>query len=113
MAFTGSATVTKITDYLVRITGLSLAAGADGTISLFDGAGTVKLPDSCNWGPNGDVDLAEAIQFSSNPVTDVSNYAIPIRAVKTGTVPTNWLLTLTNDSAATASADLEMYIRFH
>jgi hypothetical protein len=113
MAFTGVAVVTKITDGLVRITGLSLAFGAAGTISLFEGAGTVKLPDACNWGPDGDVDLVEAIQVYMNPVTDVSNFAIPIRVVKTGTVPTTWLATLTNDAAATDSAGLEIYVRFH
>jgi hypothetical protein len=112
MAFTGVAVVTKITDGLVRITGLSLAGAAAGTISLFEGVGSVKLPDACNWGPDGDVDLVEAIQVYMNPVTSVAT-AIPIRVVKAGTVPTTWLATLTNDTVSTPSPELEIYVRFH
>jgi hypothetical protein len=123
MAFTGVAVVTKITDVLARITGLSLVSGAAGTISLFEGAGEVKLPDACNWapydpqkvvaGPSVLIDLPKSVQLMIVPVTDVSNFAIPIRVVKTGSGPTTFLATLTNDEGQIASPELEIYVRFH
>ena len=48
-----------------------------------------------------------------NPVTDVSNFAIPIRVVKTGTTPEAFLITLTNDEAQITSPELEIYVRYH
>lgn len=115
MAFTGAAVIKKVADGLLRITGLSLAAGAAGTIGLHGGAGEVDLPQdpTQDWGPYGDVTLQDAVQVSMVPVTDVANFAIPIRVVKTGTTLADFLITLTNDEAAVASADLEIYVRYH
>lgn len=116
MAFTGVAAFQKVTDVLVRITGLSLAAGADGILALFGGTtvGAVVLPENPthDWTAFDDVSLIESIQVLINPVTDVSNFGIPIRVVKTG-VDVGFAITLTNDAAAVGSADLEIYVRYH
>ncbi len=115
MAFTNPV-VTKITDGLVRITADSLASGATGTIGLFPstaGGGVVLLPEGCEWGAYTDVTLQDAVQVQINPTSDVSNYGIPMRVVKTGSTPEDFLITITNDSAATASAALELYVRYH
>jgi len=111
MAFTGAAVFQKLADNLVRVTGLSLAAAAAGTISLFEGAGEVKLPDNFNISPYSDVDLAEAVEVSLTPTTSVVN-GQKVRVNKT--LPAGALLvTLTNDDAANASPGLEIYLRFH
>lgn len=116
MAFTGVAVVKQISDSKVRITGLSLAAAGDtGTIGLFGDSGAgVQLPDAFNPKVydfnNSDVALADSIQCWCVPTTDVSNFAIPIRITKGGTP---FRITLENDSAATGSATLEIWVYFH
>ena len=120
MAFTGSAVIQQISDRTVRVTGVSLAAGASGILGLFGGTvvGAVALPDSFNPQPYvyqptaNTVSLQESIRVTMNPVTDVSNFGIPIRVVKTGTTHTDFAITLTNDAAAVASGDLEIYVNF-
>jgi hypothetical protein len=114
MAFTGVAVVTRVTDVLARITGLSLLAGASGTISLLEGPGTVKLPDACNWAPYDGIDLTESVQFMIVKASSGA-VAIPIRVVKSGAggVPTTFVATLTNDDAQNPSPELEIYVRFH
>lgn len=107
MAFTGTAVVTKITDTLVRITGLSLAGAAAGTIGISGSAGTVQLPDACEWGPQGDVTLSEAMQVTIVPVDAVTTL-IPISVTKTDA----GVITLTNTSDDTNSAELEIYVRY-
>jgi hypothetical protein len=116
MAFTGVAVISKVADGIVRITGLSLAAGATGTISMEAGTGAVKfgatqgIPE---WHADAGVTLIEAVEVSTHPASDVSNFAIPIRVTKTGVDPSDFLITLENDEAAVASPDLEIYIKFH
>lgn len=46
MAFSGSATVTSLGKNIVHITGITLGAGASGTISDSTGSGNIKLPSS-------------------------------------------------------------------
>lgn len=117
MAFTGAPVVKKITDNLFRITGVSLAAGAAGTVGLAGSAGGGN-PEAVLTGANWDdykgqleavIDLQESMQVAISPITDVSNFAIPIRVVKTAA----GLITLTNDEAAVASPELEIYVRYH
>lgn len=108
MAFTGTATVTKVSNSLVRITGLSLAAAAAGTIGLFGESGDVDLPDAFNPKDYGDVDLAESLEVSAHMVT-AEAVAPALQVVKT-TGP--FLITMTNGGGA-ASGGLEIYVRFH
>jgi len=118
MAFTGTATVTLVADNLVRITGLSLAGAAAGTIALFEAAAAgVNLPAAFKprtyvSGVAEAVTLQDDIEVSMNVVTSVTTL-VPIKVVKTGTTLANFLITLTNTTVATTSAGLEIYIRHH
>ncbi len=106
-----------ITDRLVRCTSI---APWDGTLGAGDsisfgqpgsGADIELPPETASWGAQGDVSLADQVQVLVNPISDVSNYAIPIRVEKTSAPLL--IVTLTNDSAATTSPQLEVYIGFH
>lgn len=115
MAFTGVAVVTKVTDSVVRITGLSLAAAAAGTIGLFGGAGQVSLPDGFNPKPfsppeGGVIDLEESIEISWVPLT--ANPAGVAPALRVAKVASPFLATITNDGAAATATNLEIWVRY-
>ena len=120
MAFTGTPVVEPVADNLARITGLSLASAASGTISLFEGTGQVKLPDSMNWKPYGRFDasgavvnMIEAVQVSFVFV-EAPGDASEIFVTKTGAAPDTFLITMTNgDDSESESAEMEIYVRFH
>jgi len=116
MAFTGVATIKQIADDIVRITGLSLAHGASGTISLSGGAGAVLLPAAFQPEPYGyegaTVSLQDSIDVTTTPATAVAT-AIPIQVAKSGTTLEDFLVTLTNNHGATDSPGLEIYVKFH
>lgn len=118
MAFTGTATISKVSDKLFRITGLTLAGDASGTIGFSDKtvAAEVSLV-APEWKPyhNGEnalVSLQDAIEVRVGFSTDVTS-AVPISYTKSGTNHGDFVATLHNDSAATVSAALEIYIEFH
>lgn len=118
MAWTGSAAIQKIADNLFRITGLSLVAAAAGTISLEQGTGQVKIT-APEWGDyktpgshGGDVTLNESVQVTVNEIDPAGTTVEPPAIVKTGTVPGDFLVTVTNRDAANTGA-LEIYLRFH
>ncbi len=126
MAFTGTPVVVQVSQRLARITGLSLASGAAGTISLEDnGAGEVQLPAGENWAPyggdapgDGVVDLEEAVQVTYLYVADPGAAYGPsdrIAVVKSGGADeTTFLITFTSfDTGEAASAEMEIYVRFH
>lgn len=118
MAFTGTATVKKVSDKMYRITGLSLAGDASGTIGFSDKTVAPEVEiEAPTWQPykiagGVSVSLADAIKVSMNVVTDVTS-AVPISVVKTGTTHADFVMTFHNDSAATVSAELEIYVQFH
>jgi len=114
MAFTGVAVVTKVSDSLCRITGLSLASGAAGTIGLFGGTGDVLLPDGFNPKPfsppeGGIIDLAESIDVSWVPVAANPTGVAPALHVTKNASP--FLAIMTNDGAV-ATAALEIWVRY-
>lgn len=125
MAFTGTPVVTPISDQLCRITGLSLADGATGTISLAVGTGQVKLPASLSWAPyarfddpSGIVDLVESVEVDFHLVADPgATYGVSGRlwaAKANGADPSTFLVTFTNsDTNEATSAAFEIYLRFH
>jgi hypothetical protein len=118
MAFTGTAVVVMVSDRKARITGLSLVAGATGTIGLSDSVNTpgVTLPDEFKPIPynnmNDTITLQDSIQISMIPVTAVAT-AIPIEVVKTGGDTDDFLATLTNNHASTTSPLVEIYVEWH
>src|SRR6185295_11596627 len=110
MAFTGSATIIPISDRIVRITGLSLAAGASGTIGLFTASGTpgVKTPQSFQPAVyeynTTSVGLQSSIQVTTQPAAIGVATAVPITVVKSGTTNVDFLATLTNTSVVDSPA---------
>ena len=105
MAFTGVPVVKRVSDSLIRITGISLDASAVGTISLFDGAGEIKLPADfqptvyAGQGNSGLVTLQDSIELSHLA-------CVPIQVVKSGTTKQNWLATLTNLNTLVTNAPI-------
>jgi hypothetical protein len=123
MAFTGTAVVKQISDREVRITGVSLAQAASGTIVLHGAvsppAGSVTLPSSFQPAPyaygtdTALVSLQDALSIDVRPAATNITVAVPLAVVKTGTTPADFVATLTNPGAVGASAALEIYVRFH
>lgn len=127
MSFTGTPVVKQISDGIVRITagegGLSLAAGASGVIVLHGAVappvGAVILPISFQPHPYefsnipGLVTLQDSIDVTNQPAAVATATAIPVATVKTGTTPADFAITLTNTHGATATPNLEIYVKFH
>lgn len=112
MAFTGVATVKQVSDRMFRVTGVSLAFGASGTISFSEGAGDVVF-EAPAWQPYESVALEDAIEVSVNTSTDVGA-AVPIVVEKAGTTHADFLITLTNAlDEITNSGSLEIYLELH
>lgn len=118
MAFTGTPTILQISDNVVRITGLSLASGASGTIGFFEhtgGAPDVTLPQTFKTEhyvyDDTNIPFSDAIQVTVNPVTTTSNFQ-QVGITKSGTTRGDWRATL-NNAFASVSATLEIYVRFH
>lgn len=116
MAFTGVAVITQLSDTLFAITGLSLAAGAAGTIGLVGGAGEVDLP-APEWGPyvNGQgvaCPLNLAVRVGIEYADAAATTTEPVSVTKAGAGVADFLATLTNRDAA-ASGALTIYVEFH
>jgi hypothetical protein len=119
MAFTGSATIQIIADGIARITGLSLAAGAAGTISLSAGSGQVLLPAYFKAAPYvaepsaGTVPTSASIDVTAKASDASTPLGGDARVTKVGNGVTDFLATLTNMNLASATASLEIYVKFH
>lgn len=116
MAFTGVAVISRVADRLFRITGLSLAAAAVGTIGLDGGTGEVDLNTGGMWGAYKDaagatVSIQDSIHVEIG-LAGVAAVAPAIQTVKTGTTVADFLATLTNGGAAPSGA-LEIYVEYH
>lgn len=120
MAFTGSATVVQISDRKIRITGLSLAAAASGTIALHGHAagpgvilpaGFSPLPYTNSEGAS--ISLQASIQVTWEPEAVGTATAIPVACVKTGIDALDFLATLTNTHGSTATPELEIIVEWH
>lgn len=118
MAFTGVAVIQQISDKKFRITGLSLAGDASGTIGLAGKTVPAEVSlEAPEWGnyvnAKGDkVTLVAAVECRLNVTTDVTT-PVPISVAKTGAGVDDFAITLHNDTAATASGTLEIYVEFH
>ena len=114
MAFTGTPTVQKVTDKCWRITGVSLAGAAAGTIGFSDktsaAEASIVAPDWQPYELDGTVSLIDMVQVWITIATDVTT-PVPISVVKTGTTHADFVITLHNDSAGDESPDLEIYVR--
>lgn len=119
MAFTGTATVKQVSDRIVRITGVSLAATATGDIGLHNATGSapnVLLPESflaehyAYLGSN--VPFQDAFDVTVKLAASAS-IALPLVVVKTGTTTADFRALITNAHASVASPILEIYVKFH
>jgi hypothetical protein len=116
MSFAGIPVVQEVADNLYRITGVSLDAGAVGTISLASGAGEIKLPRSDDWSQYRDVTLQDAVQVAITLGANTPVVSPPITVVKTGSTKDDFLIALTNaggDDPGIDSGDIEIYVRLH
>jgi hypothetical protein len=119
MAFTGTPVVKQISDRIVRITGLSLAGSASGTIGLNGATGTppdVRLPVGFLPAPyaydgGGLVTLADSVKLEYTPTNLVASF-VAVDTTKSGTTTADFRITLHNSSGS-ASPDVEMYVSFH
>jgi len=118
MAFTGTAAVVQVSDRQVRISGLSLAGGASGTIGLSGATGTapgVTLPAAFqasvyDYGTSN-VALASSIRLSYNYVEATAD-EVPLIVAKTGTTAADFRITVSNTTGS-ASSQVELYVFFH
>lgn len=118
MAFTGSAVIKQISDRCFRITGLTLATQtAAGTIGLEGNTGDVDLNAGGMWGAysqasaqGGDVALTDAVNVRINLV-GAAVVAPAVAVAKSGTTPADFLITLTNNGAA-STTEIEIYVTF-
>lgn len=123
MAFTGTPVVKQVTDRMVRITGVSLAAAASGVIALHGAVsppvGAVILPEGFIVGTYdyantpGVVTLQDAVDVQAKIAATGTTTSVPIATIKTGTTPADFLATLTNGDDDGATALLEIYVRNH
>lgn len=117
MAWTGTATVVKVNDRLVRITGVSLLKDASGTIG-FAGetvAADIELPALPDWLPRAGLTFAQMIEARITITTDVTTPA-PISVAKSGTTQDDFKLTFHNDTDSSTGQDspsLEIEIEIH
>lgn len=118
MAFTGTAVVKQISDRIVRITGLSLAGSASGTIGLHGETGSapdVTLP--VGFQPEiyayagSEVAFADSIQMTFAATATLAS-PLQLETTKSGTTVEDFRITLHNTSG-TATSGLEMYVKFH
>lgn len=128
MAFSGIPIVSIVSDGLVRLHAdsgregsFALAPGASGTIALHEALAIpdVRLPEpfkprEYKNAEHEDVSLQDSVQVEI-VYAETGIVLHPVQVVKTGTMPTDFLITLTNDSNQEIgdSGDLELYIRFH
>ena len=118
MAFIGTPVIKQVSDQVVRITGITLGAGASGTIGLAGHTGStpnIVLPAAFkteHYAYLGDnVPFQDAIDCQVQPDTVIAD-AIPVSVAKTGTTTADFRITLSNGFAS-ESAGMEIYIRFH
>lgn len=117
MAFTGVAVIKMVSDRLVRITGLSIANGANGTIGLHEKtvAPDERLPAAFQPRRYEDSSSPVALQDSIKvwfAYTDPGAVVMPVGVVKAGTTPEDFVATLSNAGAAD-SGELEIWVEFH
>lgn len=115
MAFGGAPVIKQVTKTLWRLTGVTLAGAASGEIGFSDKTVPAEVeivaPD---WQPKqvdgAIVSLQDAVKVTVEAADDDVVTAIPISVIKSGTTHLDFAITLHNDTAATLSPDLEIYI---
>jgi len=114
VAFTGTPTVTLITESLVRITGLSLLKIETGTIGVVGSVAEVILPATfkpTRYELSGVVvSLADAIQVYWTFVDHAGgNPSPPMHAQKQSSP---FMVTISNDDQVNTSPEMDIYVRY-
>jgi hypothetical protein len=124
MSFTGSPVVKLVTDKLVRITGLSLDAGAQGIITNDSGGGgflVVTVPLPAAWHPQDAVNRdgehvprSESVKVWWVPVAAGEGTFMPVVTIVKLDIGNahGFAATFTNISAED-SPEMEIYLEFH
>jgi hypothetical protein len=112
MPFTGVPVITKVSDQIYRIAGISLDAGELGTIGMLGQISDVPV-QGCNWGPyQGQqepvVSLTESIEVNITFV-ETGLVAVPLHVTKND----SGLIAIANGSAGDDSPEFEVYIKYH
>lgn len=123
MAFTGTASIQLIADGIARITGISLAAGANGTIGLSQSVNSpsITLPGDFHAttyavpypAANTSVQTQASIDVTAKAADTTTPNGADVRVTKSGVGLTDFLATVTNANAASATPSLEIYVKFH
>lgn len=124
MAFTGTAAIKKLSESKFKITGLSLGTGAAGTICISaatGGSGTAEVdldaPEVNPYVSQGlqgeELSVPEMAECRAQ-IADAATAAIvpPPAAVITGTDKSDFLITVTNRNASTATGALVIVVEF-
>lgn len=113
MAFTGTPVVQKVTDRCWRITGVSLAPAAGGTVQFSDApilsGPAIVAPDWQAYEVDGPVSLQDMVDVDVNAAATLAA-PLQCKIVKSGTTHADFLVTITNDGAG-ATPNLEIYVR--
>jgi len=118
MAFSGTPTVTQVSDTELRITGVSLAASAVGTIGLTGATGTppdITLPATFRAAPYTyqavAIGLQDEITVVINPVSAGPLTNLQPSVSKTGTAVTDFRISIENTNSGSATQTLEIIVR--
>lgn len=118
MPFVGTPIVKQISDSIVRISGVSMAAGTLATIGLHGiqgGAPDITLPASFQpraYSYQGhDCDIPDVVECTVALVSLAGDDA-PFGVGKTGTLVSNFRIELASP-AASDSPGIEIYVKFH
>ena len=122
MAFTGTPVVTRVSDSLARISGVSLGPDTSGEIGVAGSGAEVELPQ--NWSPysgdaagDGVVDLVESCEVSFNFLEepeDPQDHNIYI-SKSNGGDPLAFRIGIEQPTSGEigSGAEMEIYVRFH
>lgn len=113
MAFTGVPVVQKVTDRCWRITGVSLAPSASGTIQFSDApilsGPAIVAPDWQPYSEDGLVSLQDMVKIDVNDA-GAAAVASALSVVKAGSTHADFVATLANNGAA-PTPTLEIYVQ--
>lgn len=111
MAFTGTPTVTSLGTLVVRVTGVSLAASASGTIGLPGGGSNVSLPSNFPTTPDagaGTLTMLDLVDVRFQRATGGTQASF-LNVAKTNSP---FVITISNPDVTNASGPLEIYVQY-
>lgn len=116
MVWTGVPVVTQLGKNITRITGVSLAGAAVGTIRLVGAGGDISLPTSFPFRPDDGalqdgLTMSDLVQVSYVNTTPGGGGESRHIHVEKSEGP--FTITFTNDAPVLATSPLEIYVQYH